>query len=670
MSSSRPFLVWILLLIPTLVPAFVLGYILRGEGPLWIPLLWALVSLALAVWDAAYPGTHRLIRAVLLIWIGLGLVIILLFLNVSRRSLAEVWFIMVRRGRARGFFSYFATLVYGFLTTLSSILMLQYGILAGILSIGLVSCMVWAILFSQTAGFFAALGLALALFIIINSKGFSLLHGKELVVMVLSVSLLFGSVLLCLMPVIPLCNGTGTEVRLPGIDMTPLVLRIAPTLPLLLDVPGYGLDVGGSRFSNRLDLSSVPLFEIQGPPNKSMYLASATYQDRTSEGWAEDIYAHEPKLLNENLQRSGLLVLWLRFVGDYYDRFPLPASTSSIALQPWAPQASLPPVHMAGLQSGIRFTSPIEQGTGLEIRLSQRPENSQKGLELGIQTGDPSAYQHPGPDPGGRLAQLVRQLKVDFFKNATPLAIALTLDTYLKEQYRYAPRVQGGPSALALERFLFEEKQGYCLHFASAFVVILRLLGIPARIVEGFRVTLDDQGRGLVRGTDAHAWAEAYIDGLWLRFDPTPSAAAAAAPAGDARRLAGNHSAAPYRPGLTGGSGRNSGQSATEGPTVWPLIVFPLLIALLLGALYRLCLSMDQSRYRKSCLRHYVRLGKRRGIPGPDMIGWLRWQKIAADASIVKNFAELEDLIHEHLRYSFGKDLANSNENPDSSPWA
>lgn len=655
MSSSRPILVWILLLIPTLAPPLVLGCLLRGEGPLWIPLLWALVSLALAVWDAAYLGTHRVIRAVLLIWIGLGLVIILLFLNVSRRSLAEVWFLMVRQGRARGFFSYFAALVYGFLTSLSSILMLQYGILAGILSLGLVSSLVWAILFGQIPGFLAALGLALALFIITSRKRFSLHHGKELVVMVLSVSLPYAAVLLCLMPLIPLYNETGAEVRLPGIDMTPLVLRIVPSLPLLLDVPGYGLDVGVSRFSNRLDLSSVPLFEVQGPPNQSMYLASATYQDRTSEGWAEDIYTHEPRLMNGQSQRSGLPVLRLRFVGDYYDRFPLPADTSSIDLQPWASQASLPPVHMAGLQSGIRFASPIEQGTGLEIRLSPTWEASAKEPEPGIQQGNPAMYQHPGPDPEGRLARLARQLESEFLQNATALSVALAVETYLKEQYRYAPRVRGGPPSLALERFLFEEQQGYCLHFASAFVVILRFLGIPSRIVEGFRITLDAQGRGLVRGTDAHAWAEAYIDGRWLRFDPTPSAATAAVPARDTKRLTGNPSAAPDRPGLPGVSGRNSKQLATEGPTVWPLIVFPLLTALLLGTLYRLCLCMDRPRYRKSRLRYIVRLGKRRGIPGPDMIGWLQWQKSAAAAHIAGDVSELESLINEHLRDSFGQ---------------
>jgi len=74
--------------------------------------------------------------------------------------------------------------------------------------------------------------------------------------------------------------------------------------------------------------------------------------------------------------------------------------------------------------------------------------------------------------------------------------------------------------------FLFVRKQGHCEYFASAMAIMLRTLGIPARIVNGFRGAEfnDITGSYLVRARDAHSWVEAYIPGIgWTTFDPTPA---------------------------------------------------------------------------------------------------------------------------------------------------
>jgi hypothetical protein len=81
--------------------------------------------------------------------------------------------------------------------------------------------------------------------------------------------------------------------------------------------------------------------------------------------------------------------------------------------------------------------------------------------------------------------------------------------------------------------FLFEKKQGYCEYFATAAVLLLRAQHVPARFVKGLSVGVqDDYGGGLfvVREADAHAWAEAYLEGRgWVEIDPTPPDAFAAA---------------------------------------------------------------------------------------------------------------------------------------------
>jgi protein-glutamine gamma-glutamyltransferase len=73
------------------------------------------------------------------------------------------------------------------------------------------------------------------------------------------------------------------------------------------------------------------------------------------------------------------------------------------------------------------------------------------------------------------------------------------------------------------DEFLFDTRRGFCEHYASAFVVLLRAAGIPARIVTGYQGgTMNPRGGYMiVRQSDAHAWAEALLDGRWQRFDPT-----------------------------------------------------------------------------------------------------------------------------------------------------
>ncbi len=80
----------------------------------------------------------------------------------------------------------------------------------------------------------------------------------------------------------------------------------------------------------------------------------------------------------------------------------------------------------------------------------------------------------------------------------------------------------------SVDDFLFEQRAGFCEHFAGAFVVLMRALGIPARVVTGYqggeRNPVD--GWWLVRQADAHAWAEVWIaERGWLRVDPTGAVA-------------------------------------------------------------------------------------------------------------------------------------------------
>jgi hypothetical protein len=86
------------------------------------------------------------------------------------------------------------------------------------------------------------------------------------------------------------------------------------------------------------------------------------------------------------------------------------------------------------------------------------------------------------------------------------------------------------PDALDIEKstdsFLFDKKKGYCVHFASSYVNMARMLDIPSRIVTGYKSNAVDSMKNYlaIREKDAHAWAELYINGAWIRVETTATA--------------------------------------------------------------------------------------------------------------------------------------------------
>jgi len=88
-------------------------------------------------------------------------------------------------------------------------------------------------------------------------------------------------------------------------------------------------------------------------------------------------------------------------------------------------------------------------------------------------------------------------------------------------QYTTAPRLLGRDS---VDEFLFDSREGFCEHFSSAFVFLLRAAGVPARVITGYQGGDENpvDGRFTVRQSDAHAWAEVFLSGRgWTRVDPT-----------------------------------------------------------------------------------------------------------------------------------------------------
>jgi transglutaminase-like putative cysteine protease len=141
------------------------------------------------------------------------------------------------------------------------------------------------------------------------------------------------------------------------------------------------------------------------------------------------------------------------------------------------------------------------------------------------------------PAQGYRTAQVqtrIHNLAVDIVNSAgatNPYDMAIAIQDYLRDstRYKYTLSPKATPAARdRLDYFLFDSKEGYCEFFATAMGDMLRSLGIPTRLVNGFGPGSPDPNAPLtyiVRGEDAHTWVESYFPNYgWIPFEPTPDA--------------------------------------------------------------------------------------------------------------------------------------------------
>jgi protein-glutamine gamma-glutamyltransferase len=110
----------------------------------------------------------------------------------------------------------------------------------------------------------------------------------------------------------------------------------------------------------------------------------------------------------------------------------------------------------------------------------------------------------------------------------SPREAADRIEAYLRDsgEFTYSLRLHvEDPSLDPIEDFLINRKQGHCEYYASAMTMMLRALGIPSRMVSGFKGGTYNRRRRayLVQQLHAHAWVEAFINGRWHTFDPTPA---------------------------------------------------------------------------------------------------------------------------------------------------
>ena len=259
--------------------------------------------------------------------------------------------------------------------------------------------------------------------------------------------------------------------------------------------------------------------------------------------------------------------------------------------------------------------------------------------------GNPSAAAYA---PVYRIAQRV------VGRAPTPYAATVALEAWFRNAggFRYDEQPPQAPGLPPLVGFVTKTRAGYCQHFAGAMALMLRYLGIPARVAGGFTSGRwnHDRERWIVSDTDAHAWVEVWFPGYgWLPFDPTPSRGSFDAPYSNASasfdagaavtalagggglgleallRLARRRNLPPSangvdRPGATQDSagGSASGRSALAGLLLLAGLALVLAIAVAKSARRRLrYVSSDPRRVAAACRRELEELAADQGVRVP-----------------------------------------------------
>ncbi|MDH3831590.1 MAG: DUF3488 and transglutaminase-like domain-containing protein [Gammaproteobacteria bacterium] len=126
----------------------------------------------------------------------------------------------------------------------------------------------------------------------------------------------------------------------------------------------------------------------------------------------------------------------------------------------------------------------------------------------------------PGSNP--RTRQLAQEMKAS--TETDQQFIDAVLNKFSTQDYVYTLQPGSLSELHAMDEFLFESRRGFCEHYASAFTVMMRAAGVPARVVAGYLGgEINPVNRTvIVHQFDAHAWAEVWLQGQgWVRVDPT-----------------------------------------------------------------------------------------------------------------------------------------------------
>lgn len=250
----------------------------------------------------------------------------------------------------------------------------------------------------------------------------------------------------------------------------------------------------------------------------------------------------------------------------------------------------------------------------------------------------------------GKVSRRLRELARSLGRGQSEQGTIDSIRNYLTDNYQYSLETwPGGPYEDAVSNFLFASKKGFCVQFASAFVLLARLNGIPARYVTGFLAELPAHSTQMtVTGLSAHAWAETWSNHRgWVTQEATPPMVAAASGASNIlqtfnptdssytqRQLEAVLGGRLSAPGATNPSSPSS-LSRDLSKIARPIhrdrytiasVVLGLALLLLLIRFVLLRLAPVDIRFQR-VVRKILRRSRVNGLADPAHVGWTEWSR-------------------------------------------
>jgi transglutaminase-like putative cysteine protease len=280
---------------------------------------------------------------------------------------------------------------------------------------------------------------------------------------------------------------------------------------------GHSAETGLSDSMNPGDITHLALsddiafrvhFDGAAPPPGERYWRGPVLHDFDGQTWRRTVAFHG--------QASGLVPLGVEY---RYVVSLEPHQHNWIFALDWPDRWDLTDAFLTGDGMLVR---PVLLTRALDVSLSSHTHvRSEETLSEAVRRRDTRLPAERNPR-ARELALELRRLHPDEldFVNAV-------LDLFRRQPFYYTldPPPLGANS---VDEFLFDTRQGFCGHYASAFAVLMRAAGIPARIVTGYHGGLYNRFADywIIGQSDAHAWDEVWIEGRgWIRFDPTSAVA-------------------------------------------------------------------------------------------------------------------------------------------------
>jgi transglutaminase-like putative cysteine protease len=302
--------------------------------------------------------------------------------------------------------------------------------------------------------------------------------------------------------------------------------RVAPLWGMPGDAMGGRSGLGatmevGTIASLALDSSVAMRIRFEGPPppQRALYFRGPVLSTFDGRAWSALRSSFPPRLqLASGLQVSGTPVRYeVTLEGNQHPWLPLlDAATEAPTLKGYS----------VSMGAALQWTA--DRPMADLVRFKAQSYTSFRHGPLRRELGLQDLLDLPaGFNP--RTLQLAQELRRDpRYANADAAALVdVVIDKLRTGGYRYTlePGVYGSNTA---DEFWFDRKEGFCEHIASSFVLLMRALDVPARVVTGYQggeLNAVD-GFWTVRQSDAHAWTEVWMAGQgWVRVDPTSAVA-------------------------------------------------------------------------------------------------------------------------------------------------